>query len=135
MEIENYFDLESELTSNISSNKISHGSCYDKYSIICRDKDCKEFTPWPAAIWIAVVVIILLVILFSNSCNQGYKSVYFFVVLILGLIWLSILIFMCRSGQFSFAWFLLLLPVTLGLTWFIACNLSLYTTSEHCCFN
>lgn len=132
MESENYFELDSQ--THFTSNDTKYESCYDKYSIICRDKECKDFTPWPAAIWIAVVIIILFVLLFSNLCNN-YKSLYFFIILVVGLIWLSILTFMCRSGQFSFAWFLLLLPIAIAITWVIACNLSLYTTPEHCCFN
>jgi hypothetical protein len=53
-------------------------------------------------------------------------------VLVLSLIWAAIICKLCRSGQHSMSWFLLLLPIAVIFLWYISLALARASTCPSC---
>lgn len=93
---------------------------------------CSQLACWPVVIYVIFAVIILIGILLSTQVNSNTKAWSFFIVLLWSLVWVAILWFLCRSGQHAFSWFLLLLPLAVGIFWYISVFLASATTASHC---
>ena len=93
---------------------------------------CKQLACWPVIIYAVFVIISLITILFASGLDSNTKAWSFFITLLWGLIWGAILWFFCRSGNHAIAWFLLLLPLAIGIFWFFSVFLARATTSNQC---
>lgn len=93
---------------------------------------CAQAICWPVIIYAVFVLITLVTILFSSGLDSNTKAWSFFVTLLWGLIWGAILWFFCRSGNHAIAWFLLLLPLAIGIFWFFSYFLARATAPEQC---